>query len=1504
MNKSQDPVAIIGMACLFPGAPDLDAYWHNILNKVDAITDPPPEAWDMATFYDPHSHANDRVYCKKGGFIGPLAYFDPLKHGVLPNAVQGGEPDQWLALDLARNALQDAGYTGEIPERQRAAVIIGRGTYLNRGNTTHFQHSALVDQTLHILRRLQPHYTEQDLERIRQELKQALPPFNADTAPGLIPNVIAGRIANKLDLMGPSYTVDAACASSLVALEHAVRGLRHRDLDLALVGGAHVVTPVGVALLFCQLDALSHRERIRPFDAQADGTLLGEGIGMVVLKRLSDAVRAGQRVYAVIQGVGLSSDGRGLSVMAPRLEGEVLAMQRAYEQTDIAPRTLELIEAHGTGTPVGDATEIEALAAVFGEREGALPTIALGSVKSMIGHLMPAAGIAGLIKAALAIYHKVLPPTLNVEQPHPKLERDKTPFYLNTQTRPWIHGRLTTPRRAGVNAFGFGGINAHAVLEEYLEEETARPGHQTRWDSEVVIVSAESRQQLIQRAHQIGQAVAARPDVVLKDLAFTFNVAEPIQACRLAIVAADAQDLSQKLARACELLSRPEKRQIKDTQGGVYYFQEPLAASGKLAFLFPGIGSQYLNMLADLCIHFPEVRAHFDRVDSILAGRGRPDLPSDIIFPRPAFEPEEQQKARARLWQMQDSVETVWTADLALFHLLTRLGLQPDAIVGHSVGEYVAMQVAHMLDLDAPERMARFTAELAAISTQVAQTSGIPQARLTACAMDAEHLSQLVAQVSGQVYVGMDNCPHQAVLIGEEAAMAQALELLDAHGIIHETLAFGQPYHTPLFDAFSNHLRELYNRWLTRPPQIPMYSCTIAAPYPTDVEQARRVAVEHWTHPVRLQQTIRQMYDDGVRLFVEVGPRSHLAAFVGDILGKQAHLAVPSNVPYRSGLAQLNHLAGLLAAHGVSLDLGYLYARRAPCPVQLDAAPKREHGRMQLMTGWPRLNVSEETAQTLQRTVASRLGGAPGHTPAAPIQAPPATPPPAAAGQAMAAYLQTMDRFLTLQQEVMQTFLAGRPASPTASPAPEPPRSSSSLPQPATLGYPFIRAILSRTPEALEAVCKLDLQEDILLRDHALGGRISLADPDLIGLPVMPMTGSMEMMAEAAAVLVSNKNLIGMRHVTAHRWVTLDQGPVTIKLVARRRPQGTEVTVHVQMSEADTAAPLAEGTMILGDTYPPPPSPRKLEPGEARPSRWAPGRLYQDSLMFHGPRFQGVVSLDAWSDAGACATVRLLPTDHLFASNPNPNLVVDPILLDQAGQVVGFWGLERLPAGIVMFPYRLRELHVYGPGLAAPGQVQCRADIRLLDEQQVQADMEVIAPDGRVWLALNGWQDRCFELPENFYKFLLAPPPERELSQAWRLPSEGGRPARRLDYDPGDGFFTGHGEIWQRVLACAVLGQRERATWRSLPAPRRLEWLLERAVAKDAVRQYLAQQYNLRLGPADVEIMPDERGRLTAQGAWLAQVQHAPAVSLAHLPGAIVAVAHKPDEDIDMVITT
>jgi acyl transferase domain-containing protein len=457
-------VAITGMACLLPQAPDVTTYWQNILDGVCAIGEP-PEDWGAAAVLDRDSSANDRIYTSAGGYLGDLARFQPARFGVMPLSLDGSEPDQFLTLQTAAAALADAGVPDRDLDGARTELILGRGTYFNRGYVTLVQHGLVLDQTVRILAELDPSRSPEELAEIRTRLKASLPRLAADTVPGLVPNVVCGRVMNRFDLMGASYTVDAACASSLVALANGVADLRSGRCDVAVIGGVQVSTPALIYMVFCQLEAISRRGRIMPFDARADGTLLGEGLAMLVLRRREDAERDGDRVYALVGGVGVASDGRGPGLLAPRREGEVLAMRRAYDDAAVSPTSIGLLEAHGTATPVGDATEVAAIGEVFGPCPDSGPSIAMGSVKSMIGHIIPASGAAGLIKVALALHHRVLPPTL-CEEPDPRLGLERTACYLNTSTRPWVHG-VDGPRRAAISAFGFGGINAHAVLEEH-----------------------------------------------------------------------------------------------------------------------------------------------------------------------------------------------------------------------------------------------------------------------------------------------------------------------------------------------------------------------------------------------------------------------------------------------------------------------------------------------------------------------------------------------------------------------------------------------------------------------------------------------------------------------------------------------------------------------------------------------------------------------------------------------------------------------------------------------------------------------------------------------------------------------------------------------------------------------------------------------------------------------------------------------------------------------------
>jgi 3-oxoacyl-(acyl-carrier-protein) synthase len=417
-------VAIVGLGCLLPQAPHVRAFWTNVLHKVDAISEVPRRRFDVNLYFDPDRKSRDKIYSRWGGFLEDVP-FDPMRYGIPPNALASIDPLQLLALVVVDQALRDAGYDQRDFPRERTSAIFGLSGGLGDLGIEYAVRSTL------------PSY----LEDTPPEVMDRLAEWTEDSFAGLLLNVAAGRVANRFNLGGVNFTVDAACASSLAAVYLASRELSAGTSDMVIVGGVDTAqSPFGF-LCFSKAQALSPTGRCRTFDEKADGIAISEGITMVVLKRLEDAERDGDRIYGVIKGVAGSSDGRGRSMTAPRLEGQELALRRAYAQAGFAPSTVSLIEAHGTGTVAGDEAEMDALAKVFGEDGAAPHTCAIGSVKSMVGHTKSAAGVTGLMKVALALHHKILPPTLHVERPNPRLRDPRTPFFVNVEPHPWVAPR-------------------------------------------------------------------------------------------------------------------------------------------------------------------------------------------------------------------------------------------------------------------------------------------------------------------------------------------------------------------------------------------------------------------------------------------------------------------------------------------------------------------------------------------------------------------------------------------------------------------------------------------------------------------------------------------------------------------------------------------------------------------------------------------------------------------------------------------------------------------------------------------------------------------------------------------------------------------------------------------------------------------------------------------------------------------------------------------------------
>jgi acyl transferase domain-containing protein/NAD(P)H-dependent flavin oxidoreductase YrpB (nitropropane dioxygenase family)/NAD(P)-dependent dehydrogenase (short-subunit alcohol dehydrogenase family) len=879
-------VAIVGMAGVFPGAGDLPAYWANVVAGVDSVTEVPPGRWDPAVYSEA---------AKWGGGFLPDIPFDALAYGIPPAALTSIEPVQLLALEVAARALRDAGYAQRAFDREHTSVIFGAEGGADLASAYGF-------------RSLYPSYHGV----LPPELEEQLPKVTEDSFPGVLANVIAGRIANRLDLGGANYTVDAACASALAALDLACKELRAGTSSMVLAGGADVNNGIHYYLMFAAVQALSQTGRCRPFDASADGIALGEGVACVVLKRLADAERDGDRIYAVIKGIGSASDGRSLGLTAPRPEGQRRALDRAYQMAGISPAEVGLIEAHGTGTVVGDRTELAVLTELFTAAGTPTGSCTLGSVKSQIGHTKCTAGLAGLIKAARAVHTGIRPPTGQLRDPNAYWDRNSSPFSFDVAVRPWAS---TARRVAGVSAFGFGGTNFHAVLSSYEGAPEPRHGLDV-WPAELFLFTGVDRAAAVAEMDRLAELLAANDAAgrawQLRDLARTACGARRGRVWA-AVVADDLDDLAAKLDRA---------RQAAATDG-VFITSDEGATAGQVAFLFPGQGSQRPGMLADLFVAFPRLRRFLE-----LGGRW-----ADAMFPPAAFSKEESARQRAALTDTRVAQPALGIAGLAIHDLLTSLGVHPDHVGGHSYGELVALAAAGAVE----------PAELLALSEARGQVilaaAGLDPGTMAAVTATVEQVQTVLG--NGPVVVANHNAPDQAVISGATAAVQAALSRLAEAGVTGTRIPVACAFHSPVVAGATPIFAAELDRRAVESPRLPVWSNTTAAPYPTEPAAVRRTLAAHVAEPVRFVEQIEAMHTAGVRVFVEAGPGRVLTQLIGTILRDRPHVAVAIDAPGEQGIRRLLRVLGELAVTGVAVDPAALFHGRDARTVSMPVLPRR-----------------------------------------------------------------------------------------------------------------------------------------------------------------------------------------------------------------------------------------------------------------------------------------------------------------------------------------------------------------------------------------------------------------------------------------------------------------------------------------------------------------------------------------------------------------------------------
>lgn len=869
-------IAIVGMGCRFAGAPDLHAYWKLTVEGRNAFSPVPSDRWSQEAFFDTNRRATDKTYAPAGGFIDDIRSFPALFFGIPPRRVEVMDPQQRLSLEISLAAIHDAGYRpSEMP--RRTGVFMG---------VTASEFRVLLSSRViaALMASGDLGTSPEDLDALSHAIERVVPsrPF---TAPGALANMIAASVAQELDLHGPAYTVDAACASALVATADAIAQLRSGSIDAALVGGVYLQITPEHYIAFSRIGAMSAQGLCLPFDQRADGFVQGDGAGVMVLKRHEDAVRDGDRIYAVIEGVALNNDGRGDGPMAPVLAGQIDAIRDAWADAGIDAGALGYVEAHGTGTDVGDVTELRGLVTALGEGIGG--EVQLGSSKANIGHTMSAAGIAGLLRAALTVHHGLVPPMSGFESAKPELELEETPFRVPTAPVPW-----EAPERvAAVSSFGFGGTNGHVVLRNAPGAEPAAVDQ-----LELVRFSAGSEEALRRTAARLAEQLREQPGLSVASVARTWG-ARPSLRHRAALVAGSRDEL---IAALDELAG-----------GGFPRGAAMGEASGpapRVALLFPGQGSQRVGMLASIRDRFGVVATALDELTADTAELTALPL-THLLWPERREQPVSAEQAATQLTDTASCQPVLVAAGLALWRLLETIGVQPTVACGHSLGEFAAAAVG---GVTSPRDAVRFAAHRGAAMASVDGDRGA----MAALMCGADQARELL--VDGAVLAN-DNHPSQVVVSGATEAVAQVVDRARAAQIEAKPLDVSHGFHSPIFaDIDGDALVQQIT--VQDPGEIVVASCMAQQPY-RDRSDAVAVFRSHASTPVAFQAALRQCVDAGADLFLQVGAGGPLASFARKVVGDDARAVLTlSGLDDDDGGRALLESLGWLWIHGVDLD--------------------------------------------------------------------------------------------------------------------------------------------------------------------------------------------------------------------------------------------------------------------------------------------------------------------------------------------------------------------------------------------------------------------------------------------------------------------------------------------------------------------------------------------------------------------------------------------------------
>ncbi|HEX4457247.1 MAG TPA: beta-ketoacyl synthase N-terminal-like domain-containing protein, partial [Polyangia bacterium] len=902
------PLAITGMGGIFAGAPDLTRFWDDLLAGRDHVVDVPKSRWPLARYYAPDGKAREKSVARMGSFV-ELPQPDDDERSARGQI----DPTQLLVTRAAEAAWRDAG--APAVDGARVQVFIAAMPFVHRrwlaeARVNFAELAAALAESLHAAE-LQPARAQAIVDEAERAWQERLPALDEHSLTGWLGSVTAARVAAALGARGGHVAIESACASTLAALHAGAQALRLGRCDIAVVGGGWCDIAPEFYVATSRFNGLSPAG-IRPFDARAQGFVPGEGAGVLVLERAGDARAAGRRVRALVRACSGSSDGKGRSVLTPSVDGESLALQRALDAAGIAGTSVDYVECHGTGTAVGDAVEAMALACSYGGAARTTP-LRIGTVKSNLGHLVAAAGAPALHKVVLALEAGELPPSLHCDEPSPKIDFAAAGLEVVRVRQTWAPG--DEPRRGGVSAFGIGGSNFHALIEEERAPATSEPAREpeggersppsTRESSRVSAPAApEPDAQLFAFAGasvaECLEAALARAAMLAECSSEDFAdaarhtraeaTALPDAPARLALTATSAPDLEKRTEQLAQVNADAAVPPVSLDRAGM--FVADARTVGPRVLLFPGQGPQYAGMARALAAEFPVVARTLDRADVVwraLVGRAL----------RPALWPD-----NGRAPSPEDLHAAVFTVSCALQSLLASFGIAGELYIGQSAGELAALVVAGALDFDDGLR---------AIHARTAAVLALPLAdpgRMAAVACSAARLAELIAGIEGTVVVAADNCPTSSLASGDSAAMATLAERCLAANVELVPLAVSHAYHSPLVAGAADRYRAVLATLAWRAPRAAVISTVDGAVYDDDVQATIARLVRQYTTPVQLARAVEQAWKRGARSYFEAGPKWPLTSYVREILAGRRFISQAAMHPKVGERQQLMRLVG------------------------------------------------------------------------------------------------------------------------------------------------------------------------------------------------------------------------------------------------------------------------------------------------------------------------------------------------------------------------------------------------------------------------------------------------------------------------------------------------------------------------------------------------------------------------------------------------------------------